>query len=309
MAVNSIQIDNHFSRLARIAIIVAVLVFISTLSFSYFFPELDFRITLLVTGLVFFGMPHGAMDIYILSQLLRSRKHLVLGLIAYISVGLPILFLWPFYPTFCFIFFLFYSLIHFADSDMQDRIFSTRQNIIEFLSRLNLPFCLPFIFYRNETVGLVKSIHPEVNILVIESVFLILGFTSLFFVILHTASGLWRLLKNFHEADISFIEPLVITLLFIFVQPLYAFGIYFCFIHSIKHMINIFHKVNIHLPLMILPYWLIPLIGLPILIFFHSENTVLLGSKMFQYIFLVLSSIALPHALLIRFAKSKFMIN
>ena len=293
----------------KVATLVVTLVFVSTLSFSYFLPELDFRLSLLLTGLIFLGMPHGAMDVYILCQLLKSKNRLLLGIVTYVGISLPILFLWPLYPTACFLFFLSYSLVHFADSDMQDRTSSVKLKAIEFMARLNLPFCLPYIFHREQTLKLVQWIHPDVNLLAAENIFLVLGTLSLSLVAIHTSLGFMRLARNLKDADIAFIEPLVISVLFILINPLYAFGIYFCFIHSVKHLVNVLLRIKINSPLTVLPYWLVPLMGLPILFFIFSKNQEVLQQKVFQYIIIVLSSLALPHAFLIRYGKSRLMIN
>lgn len=299
----------HIALWTKIATFVAVLVFLTTLSLSYFLPELDFRLTLLITGLVFLGMPHGALDIYVLRQILLTKKQGIVGLAIYVGVAIPILFLWPIYPTACFLFFMGYSLVHFADSDMQDSQYPKKLKAIEFLARLGLPFCLPFIFHHTETLELVRWIHPEVNLASFESFFSVLGYSSLFFVLIHTSLGFLRLLKNLEEADIGFFEPLVICVLFLVINPLYAFGIYFCFIHSVKHVVNVLLTVKIPSLKTILPFWLVPLAGLPVLIYLHSLNQEILGQRAFQYIIIVLSSLALPHALLIRYGKSKLIIK
>jgi Brp/Blh family beta-carotene 15,15'-monooxygenase len=262
-----------------------------------------------MTGLVFLGMPHGALDVYILREILETKRHVLIGLFIYIGFSLPILFFWPVYPTACFLFFLSYSLLHFADSDMQDSTFSLKLKAIEFLARVSLPFCLPFMFHQIETLELVKWIHPEVQLMQMKSVFFVFGSFSLVFVFLHTFLGLFRLFKNLKEADITFLEPLVISILFISMNPLYAFGIYFCFIHSIKHVVNVLFSVKIPSPFTILPYWLVPLAGLPILFYLYSMDQEILGQKIFQYIIIILSSLALPHAVLIRYGKSKLMIK
>jgi Brp/Blh family beta-carotene 15,15'-monooxygenase len=293
----------------KVATTVAILVFASTLSLSYFFPTLDFRLTLLITGLVFLGMPHGALDVYILREILQTKNQVLIGLLIYIGFSIPILFFWPAYPTVCFLFFMSYSLLHFADSDMQDSNSSPKLKTIEFLARVSLPFCLPFMFHQHETLKLVNWIHPEVHLNQIKSIFLFFGSVSLIFVVLHTGLGLLRLFKNLKDADISFFEPLVISVLFISINPLYAFGIYFCFIHSIKHVVNVLLTVKIPSPLTILPYWLVPLAGLPFLFYLYSMNQEILSQKIFQYIIIVLSSLALPHAVLIRYGKSKLLIK
>jgi hypothetical protein len=108
---------------------------------------------------------------------------------------------------------------------------------------------------------------------------------------------------------VAFLEPVVISILFIFIDPLFALGIYFCFVHSLKHMVNVLLKVEIYSPKTILPYWLFPLAGIPILFYIYSGNKSALGENIFQYILIVLSSLALPHALLIRYGKAKQIIN
>ncbi len=293
----------------KIATTVAILVFVLTLSLSYYFPSLDSRLNLLITGLIFLGMPHGALDVYILRKILLTKQQFLIGLLIYIGFSIPILFVWPIYPTVCFLFFMSYSLIHFADSDMQDSASSVKKRAIEFLARVSLPFCLPFIFHEKETLQIVKWIHPEVNLTQVKSIFLVLGYISLVFVVVHTILGLLKFFKNLKEADITFLEPLVISVLFISVNPLFAFGIYFCFIHSIKHVVNVLLSIKIPSPLTILPYWLIPLSGLPVLFYLHSVNQDILSERIFQYIIIVLSSLSLPHAILIRFGKSRLLIR
>ena len=307
--VNSLFNSFKMAIWTKIATSVAVLVFATTLSLSYFFSALDFRLTLLITGLVFLGMPHGALDVYILKQLLQTKKALLVGLLIYIGFSLPILFVWPLYPTACFLFFMTYSLLHFTDSDMQDSTSPLKLKVIEFLARVSLPFSLPFMFHESETLKLVSWIHPDVNLVQVKGTFVVLGSVSLVFVGVHTILGFIRFFKNLKEADITFFEPLVVSFLFISINPLYAFGIYFCFIHSIKHVVNVLLTVKIPSPATILPYWLVPLAGIPILFYLNSLNQEVLGQRVFQYIIIVLSSLALPHAILIRYGKSKHIIK
>jgi Brp/Blh family beta-carotene 15,15'-monooxygenase len=293
----------------KIATTVAVLVFLSTICLNYFFPNLDYRINLLITGLIFVGMPHGALDVYILKQILKTKQRFLIGLLIYIGVLIPIIILWPLYPTVCFLFFLGYSLIHFADSDMQDSASPAMIKAIEFLARVSLPFCLPFIFHQSETIEIVKWIQPQVNIMPFKSIFFFFGYVSLIFVAVYTVLRFLNSYKKLKDIELKSLEPLLISVLFILINPLLAFGIYFCFIHSIKHVVNVLQNIKINSPLTILPYWLIPLSGLPVLFYLYSANQDILGERVFQYIIIVLSSLALPHALLIRFGKSKLMLK
>ena len=107
----------------------------------------------------------------------------------------------------------------------------------------------------------------------------------------------------------NFLEPLVLCVLFIFTPPLYSLAIYFCFVHSIKHLVNIFSNVPIRTMTTVLPFWLIPLLGMPILFYMYSDNIEKLEMGLFQYALILLSAIALPHAVLVRYAKSIGLIS
>lgn len=290
----------------KIAISIAVLVISSVLGISYYLPELDFRLVLLLTGLIFVGMPHGAMDIFLLYKTIGTGKYLLLSLLIYTGLALPILFLWPIFPTACFLFFLVYSLIHFTDSDMQN---SGPLKVLEFFARVSLPFSLPYIFHHAETLKLVSWIHPNIDLSSFDTIISSFGYLGLVLVGLFTLIGAKKFFLRFPDEDMGFLEPLVLSVLFVFISPLYALAIYFCFIHSIKHLINVIARIEIKSIVTILPYWLIPLLGLPVIATIYAQNFAKLEASLFQYSLIVLSALALPHALLVRHAKSKGLLN
>lgn len=305
MLVSSLKGCFKIDRWTTAAVFTAAVLISSVLSLSYGLPELDYRLALLLIGLVFIGMPHGAMDIYLLLKSLGRGRRLVIGLAAYVAIATPIVLIWQIYPTACFLFFIGYSMFHFADSDIQK---VTSGKFVEFIARWSLPFCVPFVFHRSETLKLVHWIHPRIDLTRFE--FLIYGFAyiGLIFVDYHTVKGLIRFVSNFPNQDMSFLEPIVLSVLFIFISPLYSLAIYFCFVHSIKHLINVVTRVEIRSLASILPFWLVPLVGLPLISILYIQNMEQLESGLFQYSLIVLSALALPHALLVRYSKQTGML-
>ena len=271
------------------------------------FPDFDFRIILLIVGLVFLGMPHGAMDIFLVSKSITSKYQLLGFIGAYLILASFILLLWSLAPTFSFLVFITYSMFHFADSDLQKKILGAPLNLLEFLARLPLPFCLPLIFHEQATLELIGYIHPEIQFSPFVSVFQFFGYLGLMLTGIFVFIKFYKLLKDFTNQDLTFLEPLVLCVLFSQISPLYALGIYFCFIHAIKHIINVLRKIEIRSALSILPYWILPLLGLPILFWLYvsseNYNSEEFQSHIFQYILITLSALAFPHSILVRYCK------
>lgn len=296
-----------------IAVSIAVLVYLSLLALSVYFPELEARLVLLIVGLVFLGMPHGAMDIVLMSKLLDTRSKVFRFVGAYAGMALLVLLAWILSPTLSFVGFISYSLFHFADSDLQKNLNRDALTRVEFLARLPLPFCVPLIFFPAETNRLIGFIHPAIEFQSFALAFETLGYFGLAATFLFTAIGLYRFVTRFQNEDLTFLEPLVLVVLFSQLPPLYSLGIYFCFIHSMKHIVNVVRKIETKSIRKILPYWLLPLAGLPVLFFLYSRSqtydTGVFQGHLFQYIMITLSAIALPHAVLVNHCKRRGLIN
>lgn len=291
----------------KIAITIAIFVYLSVIGLSFLFPDFDFRIILLVVGLVYLGMPHGAMDIYLVAKSIRSPKDVFLFVSSYLILALIVLVFWSVAPTLTFLIFITYSMFHFADSDIQKKILDNKLNLLEFFARVPLTFCLPLIFHEQATLKLINFIHNDINFLPYVFYFKFFGYLGLALTLVFTVINTFKLIKDFSNQDLTFLEPLVLCVLFSQISPLYALGIYFCFIHSVKHIINVLKRVNIRSAFSILPYWLLPLTGLPIMFWIYvsssSYKVELFQSHVFQYILITLSALAFPHALLVRYNK------
>lgn len=297
----------------RTAVSIAVLVYLSVIGLSLYFPELDFKLILLLVGLVFLGMPHGAMDIFLAYKAVQKSQQLGYFIGSYLVLAGGIVVLWMISPTFSFLFFLMYSMFHFADSDLQKNPLQSKMNTLEFFARLPLPFSLPLIFHEAKTLELIQIIHPQINFEPFVLPFQIFGYLGLALTAIFVLSSAFLALKEFGKHDLTFLEPAVLVVLFSQITPMYALGIYFCFIHAIKHITNVITKIEVKSMSRILPYWLLPLAGIPILFFIYSQLQTYSAENfqqhLFQYILITLSVLAFPHAILIRYCKQARIIN
>ena len=290
----------------RTAITIAVLVYLSVIGLTLVFPELDFKLMLLVIGLVFLGMPHGALDIYLTYKLIKKGQRISTFLGAYLLISAGVIALWTINPTVSFLCFLAYSMFHFADSDLQKPIGLNRVTWLEFGARFPLPLGLPILFHENSTVSLISLVHPLIQFEPFIPYFKFLGAVGLVLTTLFTLFGGFYFFKKSDRRDLTFLEPAVLCVLFSQITPLYALGIYFCFIHSIKHLVNVVTHLNLKSFTRLIPFWLAPLAGVPILFaiyVFGGYRADEFQAHLFQYVIVILSALALPHALLVRYCK------
>ena len=100
-----------------------------------------------------------------------------------------------------------------------------------------------------------------------------------------------------------------ILILNYFLNPILAFTIYFCFLHSIRHSISLIHEININIkkgfPIFVkktLPLTIIT--GLVYLFsLYFINNYYELVDAIYKIIFIGLASLTFPHILLEYFLK------
>ena len=279
----------------------AILVCVITL---YFFGETfhDFKnqILLFLFPLIWPGLAHGSLDLEIAINrgLVKEFSHKVLFFIIYLTIITAFFLLWIIFPNIIFLVFLILSVLHFGISDKVSRIKYT--GILEILIRAKLVIVLPLKFY------------PEIT----SKVFIFLGLNyealnfiqflnDYFFYFLISNLLIWLFLKNESKMlKLSIlIEFLLIGFCFIYFQPIISFLIYFCFLHSIRHLNeekkylklsykNLFKKT--------LPFTLIPLLALTI----YFLNIDIKNNINIYYTVVGLSSLTIPHVMLINYIKN-----
>ena len=99
-------------------------------------------------------------------------------------------------------------------------------------------------------------------------------------------------------------DYLSILILNFFLNPVIAFTIYFCFLHSIRHSISLIENIdkNIKVGFPIFIKKAIPLTGITAIAYFFSlmflNNYYELDDAIYKVIFIGLASLTFPHILL-----------
>ena len=249
------------------------------------------------------GIAHGSLDI-----LTATRKKLIMDsftkfifLILYLMIPLVFFFIWQIYPNYVFTVFLILSLMHFGISD---KLKSKNLMVAnEILLRSFIIISLPIVLHNEQTLEIFYflNISEDYGFFLTE-VFQYLVYTIIPLLILYTSNSLIK--KEYgHLIDI-------ITLLFCFFyfEPLLSFLIYFCFLHSVRHLVNekkLLKLTNKKLLLNTIPMTLIVLSLLVFLIFiyFYIPNSI--KALFINNVIISLFCLTISHVLLINFIKDK----
>ncbi len=263
----------------------------------------------LLTGIVFLGFPHGALDIFLIDKLSFSRKDILVLLFFYLIAVAAMVFAWVLIPGGAFLFFIAYSCFHFAQSDLS--LDETKSDFLslEFFARFLAPFFIPFGFHSERSLKLAGHIQETSFLEFMTPVFTVLAVAAVVLSSLIVVRGIYYKLVRKQAWQMMSLEPLIVCILFLVLDPLYSLGIYFCFIHSVKHIVNFLNSpVQIHMKRLI-PFWIIPIVAVILFALFIDTSLIRVEDSLFKWSIMILSSIALPHTFLIYFCKKSKLIR
>ena len=250
------------------------------------------------------GVSHGALDDLKGYKLLKFYKinNKLLFFVAYILIASLIIIFWIILPTLMLILFLIVASYHFGKEDCWGiTLQKSNFNILIFFLKGSLIILAPLLFNFNETLIIFDTLGIKDN-----------GFYNLLnilnkndfllsFVIISIISILF-ITQKLVELTRLFIDTICILILFDSFNPLIAFTIYFCFLHSVRHSASLITELKINLNSFIkkaLPLTIITacffLIGLYVLTGFQSIDV---DSSIIAVIFIGLASLTFPHILL-----------
>ena len=247
------------------------------------------------------GISHGSLDHVKGKKLLKilGIKSSAVFYLGYIFVGLITIFIWLLFPKFLLFLFLIIAAYHFGKEDSEFINKNKKFEIIYFFKG-SLVIVSPLLFHKNETLSIFKSLNFDIseNILINNEIlyfFIFISFISNIFLSLN---------KSFDTKSLLLMDFLSILILNYFLNPILAFTIYFCFLHSIRHSISLIKEININfkkgLPIFIkktLPLTIITIFGYVIaLSFLNNFND--LNESIYKVIFIGLASLTFPHILL-----------
>ena len=126
-----------------------------------------------------------------------------------------------------------------------------------------------------------------------------------YFILLSFCSSIFLCLnKNLDTKSLLIMDFLSILILNYFLNPILAFTLYFCFLHSIRHSISLIKKINNNIkkgfPIFLkkaLPLTIITILAYVIALFFLNNYNEL-DETIYKVMFIGLASLTFPHILL-----------
>ena len=252
------------------------------------------------------GISHGAMDNYKANKLLEiyKKKSKSIFYILYMSISAIIILLWSLYPLVTLLMFLIIASYHFG---REDTAFLHQGNYYVdqalYLIKGSLIVFAPLFFHIDETIEIFETLLISDNILIYIKkehwiINVCLGF-SIF-------GYLYFVNKNkYEDFEVLFLDMLSILILNYVFNPLIAFTIYFCFLHSIRHIISISHELNgdnFYLGLKAFVKKALPLTIITAVLYLLAavflSNFYGLNDVIIKVIFIGLASLTFPHILL-----------
>ncbi len=267
-----------------LALLVAVL--------SLVLPVVDKRLELIVIGslIVLLGVPHGAMDTIFAKSIYgvnNMRGWAIFGLLYLLTAAL-VVGLWLLAPALFLLGFLLISIAHFSG----DPVAGIRR-----VSRLlygGAVIVLPVIYHRVEIdhlFGLLAGADAAAAVTVGLDW---LGWPWLIALIL---AALFELKYNVQTGC----ELLALALLSVLVTPLIAFTIFFCAMHSARHILRTVDYSHGTSHLLLLTMSVVPMIAVIIAIFaaWNLLSHVSLDARLIQIVFVGLAALTVPHMALV----------
>lgn len=201
----------------------------------------------MVIPIVALGVPHGSLDLVIAKEFfnLKGAQAWIGFLSSYVFKAALIVVFWQFLPSWVLLLFLVQSVRHFSN-DLNPHI----PPIIRLLYGGAI-IILPALFYQED----IKILYGYLIGASTAEYFVTLSYYLAFPWLLGLLSSAWYIRKN---AFFTCVEIVAVTALAIIVRPLVAFTIYFCLMHSTRHVIVSLYNLKKTSILMIFTAMVIP---------------------------------------------------
>ena len=251
------------------------------------------------------GVSHGSLDHFRgknLFQPMLKKNWFIFFYPGYILLSLIVIFCWTLFPVITLLLFLMVASYHFGEEDLRF-FFNSKGYFFNLVSLLKgfLIITLSFHYSHETTVVFFEYLMvPQIEYEKLSEFKSLLFSANLIFLIV----GLIYLLKKqINKLVLILLEIIFIIMSFIYLPLILAFSMYFCFLHSSKHIIGLANELdsqNISNGLKLFVIKAIPLTFLTAIcaflsIYFLDQN---INKNIIQVIFIGLASLTLPHILL-----------
>ena len=263
------------------------------------FPDLvptSLQLIALGLGVVILGLPHGALDPHIASQtgLVYSRRSLMAFNGLYAAIVLGVITIWFMVPVLSLALFLMVSAFHFS-GDWRH----TLPTWAQWLSGASL-LLMPIAFHTTQTAQIFETLSGPGGADLAQALSSLKPLVPL---TLLAISAFALIRRQFAAA----LELACLTLLGVIAPPLMFFIIYFCLLHSPRHMREHFQAAppSTHTKLlgMLVTYTLATLLLLSPLIWFWHEGQA--GQTLLRIVFIGLAAVTVPHMMLMTYSQRK----
>jgi Brp/Blh family beta-carotene 15,15'-monooxygenase len=258
-------------------------------------PSLDpLTSLLLIATLIFFlGVPHGALDPCFAQKLfaVKGWQAWLVFVVIYLGLAGGVVLIWWQVPLVFMSAFLIISILHFSRD-----LAPTTPRITKLLYGGAI-IVLPALLHFSEMLELFTLIVPAENAQTIMEILRTLTWpwvAGLAISLCLTVNKNWQ----------TGFEIFSVSLLALVAQPLIAFTVYFCGMHSLRHMLRTQQYVNLPVSRLV---WtcLSPMLGVSVLIalgwlYLPASS---FDSRILQFVFVTLAALTVPHMLLVDRAR------
>ena len=247
------------------------------------------------------GISHGSLDHIKGKKLIKilGFKSYYFFYLGYISIALATILIWILFPKFLLFLFLIIAAFHFGKEDSEFISKNKNFELIYFLKG-SLVIVSPLLFHKYETLTIFKSLNFDIS----ESIFLNNEILYLLIFASFLSNIILSLNKNLDSKSLLLMDFLSILILNYFLNPIIAFTIYFCFLHSIRHSISLIKDINRNIkkgfPIFLkkaMPLTIITALAYLFSLFFLN-NYYEFNEAIYKVIFIGLASLTFPHILL-----------
>ena len=259
---------------------------------SLFLPRFDSKTEVIVTGalILFLGVPHGALDLLYLRKVIgvRSRVGIALSLLAYMATSSLVVILWLTSPLLFLVAFLIISGIHFSGDPVGG---------VSPLTRIAIGsgvMVLPTLLHYRETEHLYALLTSQA---VAETVVTLQYPLALATIII----GIMALAIEIRNRDYKTVaELLIVALLATIAPPLLAFTLYFCLMHSARHIVRTSELILLPKRALFLEC-VLPMLGVFVSgsVAWHFRSGLAIDTKIIQVLFVMLGALTVPHMIIV----------
>lgn len=266
---------------------------------NLFVRDIKNQFLLFLLPLVWPGLAHGSLDLKIAKRikLIKKKWDYLYFFFSYIFLASSLVFIWIINAEIAMSIFILVSIVHFG---MSDTLIQQKKltYFLDVFIRGSIPISISTVFFQDDVSQIFRTLFlSEAYIGLAMNVFKL----NMIPMVVAVLIQIYFKKKLYFE---SLYEIFIISFCFLFFEPLIAFAIYFCFLHSLRHLFNEKKKLNLSLSETFIQTLPITLISFLSLCFVYSFID--FTSTAFEYItilFISLASLTIPHMVLVYIEK------